>query len=317
MSKSPVGKVSSPKETRKILEILEGIGRILQPLTLKRLTDCFPDRIRSDKEKVTRPLLLVALLDQQAESPTALKMAQRVYKTFGEELFSRPARALVNLDRLGAFQDEYKISPAIGRVLPRFAWILLRVGAFLIYELTLDNDGKRLSDELSKCASPVEASDLLEGNIVLNAVLREKARLMFLSWVGHPGLGIDISRGKWRENEFLMPVDGHVGKVFCRSGVINEVVREGKPHRGARWNIIQASNMRPSIQAVVQEHHKDCIYVDHGAFQIGFNCCPDNLTGIACDSCQNISCEIAEVISCGGQCPLSGYCKRNTMWRAY
>jgi len=44
--------------------------------------------------------------------------------------------------------------------------------------------------------------------------------------------------------------------------------------------------MRPVIQTVVEGFGNDCVMVDHSAFQIGYNCCPDNLEGISCDTCQ-------------------------------
>jgi hypothetical protein len=215
MVKSYVGNEASGGEIKEMLNILERVGGLLQPAALAGAIESVPTEIREDQEKLTRFLLLVALLDQQAESPTALLTATRIYHSFGDLLFSSPQAVLARMHTLINLKDDYKISPAIGRVLPRFAWIVLRVGAFLIYELIFNN--KKLSDELRKCATPYEAADFLAGNAVLAAVLREKARFMFISWVGHPDLGIDVSNGKWAKSLFLMPVDGHVG----REGVVN------------------------------------------------------------------------------------------------
>lgn len=315
MVKSHVGTEASAEETKRMLNILERVGHLLQPAVLASAIEGLPTEIRENKEKLTRFLLLLALLDQQAESPTALLTARRIYESFGDPLFFSPQTVLVKMNALVNVKDDYKISPAIGRVLPRFAWIVLRVGTFLIYELMLNK--KKLSDELGKCATPYKAIDFLESNAVLTAVLREKAMFMFISWVGHPDLGINISNDRWRVHEFLMPVDGHVGKVFSRTGTITQIMHEGKSHTGGRWNIIQASNMRLSIQTIVSQHGSDCIMVDHGAFRIGYNCCPDNLEGIACDSCPKFPCDIANLIDCKGRCPLADYCKRNLTWRAY
>lgn len=221
MVKSYVGTEASAGEIKEMLSILERVGGLLQPAVLVSAIDGLPAEVRSDKEKVTRFLLLLALLDQQAESPTALLTAKRIYDNFGDLLFFSPQAVLPRMHALVNVKDDYKISPAIGRVLPRFAWIVLRVGTFLIYELTLNR--KKLSDELGKLATPYEAADFLENNAVLAAVLREKARFMFISWVGHPDLGIDVSNGKWAVSLFLMPVDGHVGKVFSRAETVGEV----------------------------------------------------------------------------------------------
>ncbi len=115
-----------------------------------------------------------------------------------------------------------------------------------------------------------------------------------------------------------MPIDGHVGKIFSRTGMVPEIIHERKQGKGEGWNVISAVDMRPLIQDVVSKLSKDCIMVDHGAFRIGFSCCPDNLMGISCDSCEKIEhCEIASPIGCSGYCILSKNCKRNLTWRAY
>jgi hypothetical protein len=114
-----------------------------------------------------------------------------------------------------------------------------------------------------------------------------------------------------------MPVDGHVGKVFSRTGMVKEVIHERKEGKGARWNVIVASKMRPSIQQVVGKYGKDPIMVDHGAFQVGINCCPDILEGICCDSCSKLSCKVREQLNYPRRCVLSEYCKRNLTWRAF
>jgi len=50
--------------------------------------------VRADKEKLTPFLLRLALLDQQAESPTAILTAQRIYERIGNSLFSSPQTVL-------------------------------------------------------------------------------------------------------------------------------------------------------------------------------------------------------------------------------
>jgi hypothetical protein len=127
MVKSYVGAEASAGEIKDMLNILEGVGDSLQPAALASAMESVPAEIREDKEKLTRFLLLLALLDQQAESPTALLTATRIYHSFGDLLFSSPQAVLVRMHTLVNLKDDYKISPAIGRVLPRFAWIVLRV----------------------------------------------------------------------------------------------------------------------------------------------------------------------------------------------
>lgn len=316
MAKSSVGLEASYLETKSMIAALEKVGEVLQPNSIETLLSGLPSEVTSDKEKITRFFLLVAILDQQAESPSARVTALNIYKQFGNELFTKPQNVLYRMDKLFSLKDDYKISPAIGRVLPKFGWLILRAGAFLIYEMSLNN--KRLSEILAEQALPKEAESLLRGNPILEAVLREKALRLFISWIGHPALGIDLSQGKWSSLDFEMPVDGHVGKIFSRTGMISQIIHERKQGKGERWNIIVASNMRPGIQEVVNQFSSDPIMVDHGAFQIGFHCCPDNLVGISCDECEKIHyCQIASKIHCKGYCILKRDCKRNLTWRAY
>jgi len=315
MARSPVGKVASHSDTEAMLSILESVGMRIQPLELKEIMNQLPKELISDREKLTRFLLLVAFLDQQAESPTARSTAVKIHELFGDDLFYRPKKIITCLDKLVHLKDCYKISPAIGRVIPRFGWFVLRVGGFLIYEMMLNKT--RLSEKLGECENPAEAINFLHSNPVVKSILRDKAARMYISWVGHPELGIDVSDGAWDTSSFLMPVDGHVGKVFSRTGMVQQVIHERKKGKSSRWNIIIASQMRAIIQEVVSRHGKDPIMVDHGAFQIGFNCCPDNLEGICCDSCSKQTCDVREGTKHPPRCVLSKYCKRNLIWRAY
>lgn len=316
MAKSPVGVEANRQDSKSMIEILEHVGKALQPLLLQGILSTFPQEIRKDKEKIVRFLLLVAFLDQQAESPSARQTAINIWMTFGDNLFSSPQSVIVRIDKLAALKEAYKVSPAIGRVLPRFGWMALRVGGFLIYEMTLGN--KRFSEELGTTETPNEALNLLHSNALVEAILRDKAARLFISWIGHPDLGIDISEGRWKPADFEMPVDGHVGKVFSRTGMVSEILHERKRGKTERWNVIAASHMRPSIQQTVTKFGADSIMVDHGAYQIGDHCCPDDLVNISCDYCQRfVTCDIAAKIKCPGYCLLSPFCKRNLDWRAY
>jgi len=316
LTRSPVGREAPQTEINSAIHVLERVGHVLEPADLNKTIAGLPSEVAADKERISRFLLLSAILDQQAESPTARKTAIEIHGIFGDDLFYAPRTVMLNFQKLVPLKADYKISPSIGRVLPRFGWIVLRVGAFLIYEMTLNN--RKLSEELRRCETPTDALHFLYSSPVLESILRDKAVKMYISWVGHPDLGIDVSNGRWRKNDFEMPVDGHVGKIFSRTGMVKEIIHEAKKGKDARWNIISASQMRPSIQTVVNEHSGDCIMVDHGAFRLGINCCPDNLQGIACDSCPRTgTCMIKDEIDCSGVCLLSDFCKRNLTWRAY
>ena len=316
MTKSHVGNETSALESNQIIKILEHVGKVLQPLELTQIINNLPSEVVSDKEKLIRLLLLTAFLDQQADSPSARKTAVNIYKIFKDDLFFQPQNCLIQIDKLVPLKEEYKVSPAIGRVLPRFGWFVLRVGGFFTYQMMLNKT--ELTKRLGQCNTPREATAFLHSNALVESILREKAARMFISWIGHPNLGIDVSDGKWGKSLFEMPVDGHVGKIFSRAGLISEVIHEGKKDSGGRWNVIIASNMRDMIQEATNNYSNDCIMVDHGAFQIGINCCPDNREGIACDLCPRATfCQIKPKIGCKGYCMLRDYCKRNLDWRAY
>lgn len=92
----------------------------------------------------------------------------------------------------------------------------------------------------------------------------------------------------------LMIVDGHVGKVFCRTGLIDEVLYEKQ-----RPYIIQASKMRPKIEETVSKFNFIPFYVDNGAFYLfeeGY--CAD----------LDPKCDV---------CPVGRFCKRYIKWTAY
>ena len=155
LTTSPVGIEASEKEIGSMISVLKNVGKVLEPLDLKVSLNGLPEEVIFDKEKITRFLLLAAFLDQQAESPTARRTAVSIYNTFGDDLFFKPQSVLLRMGKLVPLKGGYKISPAIGRVLPRFGWIVLRVGGFLIYEMMLGD--KRLSEELGRRDTPTDA----------------------------------------------------------------------------------------------------------------------------------------------------------------
>lgn len=120
-----------------------------------------------------------------------------------------------------------------------------------------------------------------------------KACRMYVNWVIF--LFSEIWQSKIANlSDTLMIVDGHVGKVFCRSGLLNEVLYEN-----ARPFIIQASKMRPWIEEMVADSGKIPFYVDNGAFYLFEN-------GLCTEL--NPACP---------RCPISAFCKKYTKWTAY
>ncbi len=120
-----------------------------------------------------------------------------------------------------------------------------------------------------------------------------KACRMFVNWVTFLFNEIWTQKVSKMEDT-LMIVDGHVGKVFCRSGLLEEVLYEK-----ARPYIIQASKIRPRVEEIVSKSGRVPFYVDNGAFYLfedGF-CMESN------PNCQN--------------CPINKVCKKYIKWAAY
>lgn len=116
---------------------------------------------------------------------------------------------------------------------------------------------------------------------------------MFVNWA------VFLFNEVWMQSvakmeETLMIVDGHVGKVFCRTGLLEEVLYEKK-----RPYIIQASKMRPRIEEVVLKFGKIPFYVDNGAFYL-----------FEKTYCSDLKPNCVE-------CPITGICKKYEKWTAY
>ena len=120
-----------------------------------------------------------------------------------------------------------------------------------------------------------------------------KACRMYVNWIVFLFNEIwDLKVTKMEDT--LMIVDGHVGKVFCRSGLLEKVLYEK-----SRPYIIQASKMRPWVEEIVYNSGRAPFYVDNGAFYLfedGF--CTD-----LDPKCQN--------------CPIEKMCKKYIKWTAY
>jgi endonuclease III len=92
-----------------------------------------------------------------------------------------------------------------------------------------------------------------------------------------------------------MPVDGHVAKVFTRTGFLINVNTENE-----NTKIIEAEKERERIEKDVKalKPDADTFAIDYGAFLIGIKYCND----------ANPKCY---------ECPLNKICNKNIMFRAY
>lgn len=292
-----VGKTTSDRETKALITEMEKIGK--KGISKESILG---DLSFENEEHTLRFLLLNAILDQQAESPTARKSAKFIYDQYGSSLFDDPVKVMKDFQKVFPLDTKkiYRISPAIGRATNRKGWITFRMGGFLIYELRLNENNISLSKKFAEFSKPKQAIDHLRQSKLIQGLLREKAMRMFISWVGHPAYELDVSNGKWKLSDFYMPVNGHVGKVFSRTGILEKTVVETTKEGSNRKDIIRATKLRDPIQEIVSSREADCLAVDHGAYRIGSEFCAENPDGTDCSNC-----------------PLQRDCKRNMRWHAY
>lgn len=247
----------------------------------------------NDKEFLARYLLLVTALDQQAESENAREVARAIYSKFGSAIFMDPQRYLDKLyEILELVNKLYKPKSRVLRMKAEAA-SLLRIGGFLLAITNVHARYQSILKYLSRAQSPRKLLELILNDQIIGGILYEKAARMYVAWVSHPKLFIDISNGKWNTYEIPMLVDGHVAKVLARAGFLNSVKVEPITY------IVKASEMRDKIEREVTSTYKgDNFMIDYGAFYVGKTYCKE----------ENPNCNI---------CPLNNICKKNVEFKAY
>jgi len=298
----------NPEERSRLLGILEDRGKNQWFERWERHM-AFPDDLnpsslnRDAQEKVLRYLLLRVLINQQAKFEKVREMSTRISENFADLVLFEPSRIsesqLFNLFKEIAGPRGsllYKVG-ALGGIKP-ISLFTYRFKAYEAFIKWLAKNNKnfhdviieQLQDNAHNLFYFLNTHPVLEPGWVGND---PKACRMFVNWV------IFLLKEVWRSYEFelartLMIVDGHVGKVFCRTGLLNQVFYEQK-----RPYIIQASKMRAQIEEIVAEAGKIPFYVDNGAFYLfedGF--CTD----------LNPNCN---------QCPIRNMCLKYRRWTAY
>ncbi len=257
-----------------------------------------------DSEKVLRYLLLRVLINQQAKVYTVRRLSLELYYEFGEALLFKPY-LISELEILSIFKkicgDRGKELYSVGflggiKPISLFAyrfkayegfirWLEsknLSLSDFIIYELQ--------NNKPSGLLSRLKEDEILDIGWVGND---PKACRMYVNWV------LFLINDIWKiavidQKESFMIVDGHVGKIFCRAGLLGEVLYEKK-----RPYIIEASKLRDEIEKIVISNGNIPFYVDNGAFYIYQN-----------GYCLDISPKCEE-------CLLSLMCKKYIKWTAY
>lgn len=298
----------SDKQRNKLLEVLEKQGKTkwfnrwmqhmafpggLNPLS----TD------RQEQDKTLRYLLLRVLINQQAKFEKVREMSIRISEEFTQVLLFEPYR-ISESELFRVFKDVagekgsllYRVG-ALGGIKP----ISLFTYRFKVYEGFI-----KWLNEIKKDFVDVILEQLPNKPVILFEFLREhsileagwvgndpKACRMFVNWLVF--LFSEIWKMKVAKMEdSLMIVDGHVGKVFCRSGLLEKVLYEK-----SRPFIIQASKMRPWIEEILSNSDRIPFYVDNGAFYLF----EDGFCSELEPNCQS--------------CPINELCKKYIKWTAY
>lgn len=279
-----------------LLKLLEDIGRqVIIPHMNQTLLYPLHKQHLYDKEFLSRYLLLAATLDQQADSPSARRTVVEIYRQFGVDFFLNPQAYVGGLQPvLGIVRAIYRPKTRVIRI-KHGAICFLRVGGYLLSLINLTNQYGGLLQYFSIYQSPKDLLDALLNNVFISGILYEKATRMYVGWISHPDLWIDISGGKWKVSDIPMVVNGHVCKILARSGFLPNVLVENTTKM-----IVKAENERGGIENLVKTIYPggDYFMIDTGAFYIGINYCDEI----------NPSCV---------RCPINNICAKNTAFRAY
>ncbi|MEN3038615.1 MAG: hypothetical protein ABDI07_05600 [Candidatus Kryptonium sp.] len=270
----------------------------------------FPDNLnpevfdRKESEKVLRYLVLRVLINQQAKIEKVRELSTRIVVDFEDKIFFRP-HEISEIKLFETFKniaghkgsELYRVG-AIGGIKP-ISLFAYRFKAYEGFIRWLNETNQNLLDIVItklKNNKPIKLFEFFNKHQALSAGWvgnDPKACRMLVNWI------VFLLNEIWHVTEIkisetLMIVDGHVGKIFCRTGLIDTVIYESK-----RPYIIQANKLRPLIEKLVLKFEKIPFYVDNGAFYIfedGY--CTD----------LNPKCEI---------CPLTELCLKHTKWTSY
>jgi len=259
---------------------------------------------KNEREKILRYLLLRVLINQQARFEKVREMSIRISEEFTDVLLSEPFK-ISESELFKVFKDVagergsslYRVG-VLGGIKP-ISLFLYRFKAYEGFIKWLSENSLNFTDLIInqlQINKPIGLFSFLNTHPVLESGWvgnDPKACRMFVNWV------VFLFNKIWEQKvakmeETLMIVDGHVGKVFCRTGLLEEVLYERR-----RPYIIQASKMRPWIEKIVSKFGKISFYVDNGAFYLfeeGY---------------------CAELRSSCKKCPITRICKKYTKWTAY
>jgi hypothetical protein len=299
----------SQEEKIVVLNILEDYGRSnwlvrwKEHMSLPSNIDPYSND-ESVKEKVFRYLLIRVLINQQANFEKVRELSIEIAEEFTEKVLFKPYKIL-ETELLKIFRKVagekgsllYKVG-SLGGIKP----VSLFVYRFKAYEAFI----KWLENTKQNLLTLVTSITKRNGVVGLYNFLKEHP-LLEVGWVGNDPKAcrmlvnwyVYLMEEVWKMGisslkDTLMIVDGHVGKIFCRSGLLEEVKYEKK-----RPFIIEASKMRGKIEELVKSFELIPFYVDNGAFYLYEN-------GYCLELDPNCK-----------DCPLTKVCKKYIQWTAY
>jgi hypothetical protein len=299
----------SDEEKEKLLSILEKEGRIKwlkrwkEHMAIPSNLDVF-SKDKREQEKILRYLLLRVLINQQARFEKVREMSIRISEEFTDILLLEPFK-ISESKLFKVFKDVagkkgsslYRVG-TLGGIKP-ISLFSYRFKAYEGFIRWLNENNLNFIDvviEQLQNKKPIELFNFLNIHPVLESGWvgnDPKACRMFVNWV------VFLFNEIWKQEvskmeETLMIVDGHVGKVFCRTGLLEEILYEKR-----RPYIIQANKMRPWIEEIVSRFGEISFYVDNGAFYLF----EDGYCSELEPNCNN--------------CPVNKICKKYLKWTAY
>jgi len=295
----PRVKVSRPlplHDKQRLLSLLEVFGRTnFNPYMQSSLLYPLPLSLLQDREFLARYLLLSAILDQQADSASARTTVIKIYKNYGTKFFLNPNDYVADLYSVIRFASQHYVPKARVMRMKKEGFLLLRIGGFMLSLINITKLYGGLLQYFSQAPSPKGLLNQVLNDTLLKGLLYEKAARMYVGWISHPDLWINISSGKWKAYEIPMAVNGHVCKVLARSGFLSDVLVESESTM-----IVEAERERSGIEMEVDIVYptSDRFMIDFAAFYIGITYCKE----------QDPSCTT---------CPISTLCGKDTRFRAY
>ncbi|MFZ8853032.1 hypothetical protein [Fervidibacter sp.] len=267
----------SSDERKKLIARMANLGRDFWYQHWKESMSLPEDLPMDDRESVVRYLLLRALLNQQGDTGKVRELIQKLFATFGTDLLLYPNTLEEQFDQvLKVFREVgrergaelYRVG-ALGGIKP-LSLFLYRIAAFTIFIRNVRDSfyeavKSKLDEGVRSLWKFLRDDPILDGGWVGND---PKAARMLTNWLAW------LFSEVWQETEVdlqetLMIVDGHVGKVFCRTGAVETVVYESE-----RPFVILAKEMRADIEKMVRNvSGVQPMFVDEGAFQIAMQWC--------------------------------------------